>query len=496
MPHSTVTVLSLRRVYVLITSALVAFAALVRPIPPNDFWFHLATGRLILDSGAIPTVDTFSHTQAGAAFFNQSWLAQVVLYGLHRAGGIPMVLIAHAALLVLAYGLFLWLCLRRSARTRLSVLLVLGVVLPASVMNWTVRPQSLALPLFAVFFVLLERYRLDCGDEQHDTRAWLWPLPLLMVVWVNVHGSFVLGGVLLGLVLVAEATKRGTLRYPALTWRAWRRLLGWSVVTAMAMLANPRGIEVVGYVTNLLTTPAVRDLITEWAPPTIGSLTGAPFFAAAIVVFVVAMYARQPPDLTDLLVILAFFALGLSGTRNAVWFAMVAAPFAAAQGRTLFHNREDRDPGSPAMNVAISAGVLALVLAVLPWTKPHLLPDPAGRLLTEDTPVAAVETLRADPSPPARLVNGLAAGSYLTWALPGQPVFIDPRIELYPLAQIQDYFTLSQGRDVNRLLDRYDVDGALLSWSEEAPLIEILKDDPEWATVYEDDHYAYLKRRP
>lgn len=476
---------------------LVAFTALLRPIMPNDFWFHLATGRLIARTGGIPVVDTFSHTQAGAEFFNQSWLAQLAYFGLHRLGGLPAVLVAHAGLLVASYALLVWLCRRRGAGTKLGVLVVVGIVLPASVTNWGVRPQSLAIPLFAAFLVVLERYRLercplDAADERDSGPRGLWPLPVLMVLWVNIHGSFVVGLALLGLVLAGEAIKRGVLRRPALTWPAWRRLLGWGAVTSVAVLANPQGPAVLRYVANLVTTPAVRELIAEWAPPTVGTFAGAGFFLAAVVVLAVAVYARRRPDLTDVVVVVAFFVLGLSATRNGIWFAMVAAPFAAAQAGTRRRRPESRDPGNPALNVAVAALLLALLVVVLPWVKPHVLPPPAAGLTSADTPAAAAAALADDPQPPERLLNGLEAGSYLTWAAPAHPVFIDPRIELYPMDLIGDYFALSQAQDVTRLLATYGIDGALLSHTTERPLIRYLT-EAGWTTVHEDEHFAYLR---
>lgn len=490
--HGVATLLPLPRVYVAVALSGIAVLALALPIPPTDFWFHLATGRLIIDSGAIPTTDVFSYTQPGAEFFNQSWLAQVSLYGLYRLGGLPGVLAGHAVLVVSAYGLLVWWCLRRSASHRVTALVMILAILPASVTNWSVRPQSLALPLFAAFFVLIEHYRCSTQDDA-EVATPLWPLPLLMVLWVNVHGTFVLGFALLGLVLAAEALKRGWLGQPALTWRAWRRLLGWTAATAVAVLANPRGAEVAPYVVDLLRAPAVRGLVREWAPPTVASPTGAIFFVLAVAVFVVAIYAPARPDVTDILVIVAFFVLGLTAGRHGVWFAMVAAPFAVSGVTAFLPRPEQDDPGSWWMNITIITLLLVLVILALPWVKPHVLRGPSGALAAEGTPVAAVEALRDDPQRAVRLFHGNTYGSYLMWALPEQPVFIDPRIELYPLGQFHDYLSFARAQDMDHLVEKYDFDGALLDQHSEAPLIRALADEPDWALVYDDAHSAYYR---
>src|SRR5919199_1067528 len=75
---------------------LIALRPLLTPIPPNDFWWHMATGRIIATTGTIPTVDSFSYTRAGQPFYDQSWLAQLCMYGLHEIGGVPLLIFAQA----------------------------------------------------------------------------------------------------------------------------------------------------------------------------------------------------------------------------------------------------------------------------------------------------------------------------------------------------------------------------------------------------------------
>src|SRR6266542_2155045 len=94
---------------------------------------------LIAPQGAIPTVDSFSYTRSGAPFYNQGWLAQIFMYALYQAGGIPLILIVQALVIALAYGLLLRLCIRRSDHLRLSVALLLLTTMPLSFTNWIVR---------------------------------------------------------------------------------------------------------------------------------------------------------------------------------------------------------------------------------------------------------------------------------------------------------------------------------------------------------------------
>jgi hypothetical protein len=480
---------------------LIALRPLVIPIPPHDFWWHMATGRLIVQEGAIPAVDTFSYTQAGAPFYNQGWLAQVLLYGLYNVGGVPLILLVQSAMITLAYGLLLWLCIRRSGALRLSVGVLL-LTLPLVFDNWNVRPQSYAFPLFVGFLVILTTWRT--GHRRHGL---LWLLPLLMALWVNIHGSFVLGGVLVALTFVGEALRRlfaprhqADADAPAAP--PLRMLFFWGALTAAALLLNPRHIEVIGYVRDLLSTSAVTDLVTEWAPPTTRALTGRIFFLTVMAAVLILSYARRPPDPIDMLLTGALFWLALGAERHIVWFGMVLVPLLAVQAASLVAAREGKPrrsaAGLPAMNAAL-IGLLGLLLLLgLPWVKPHLdLPPEIGRLIATETPVAAVDYMRDEPEPqrPERLFHTIGTGSYLAWAAPQQPVFIDTRIELYPLAQWRDYLDLNAGRNVDELLNQYLIDGLLLHNEQQAALLTYAEAAPEWEVRYRDEWHTYLVRQ-
>jgi hypothetical protein len=276
---------SLDTVYIVTALVLLGLRPLLTPVQPHDFWWHTATGRLIAERWAIPVVDGFSWSQAGQPFYNQSWLAQLIFYGLHQLGGVALIVLVQSLVLLTTYGLLLRLCIQHSGRIRLSVALLLLATLPLSFDNWNVRPQSYALPCFVGFLVILTNYRLDEHNQRHAPSSWLsghvWLLPPLMALWVNLHGSFVLGGALIVLTLLGEGLKR-LLGFPALSWGAWVRLGLWGGLTAAALLLNPQGFGVLGYVRNLLGSSQVTQLVTEWAPVVLGAQSPRPDRRAAV----------------------------------------------------------------------------------------------------------------------------------------------------------------------------------------------------------------------
>lgn len=499
--------LSLDHVWLLAGVACIALRALLTPIMPHDFWWHLATGRQIVATGVIPTVDSFSYTRAGEPFYNQSWLAQLGMFGLFELGGPALLVLFQALVLACAYGLLLRLAIRQSGNLRLSVGVLLLGTLPASFDNWLVRPQTYTLPLFVATLYLLTAWRDPRGDRAEGLRLQaFWPplllLPVMGALWVNLHGSFVLGGALIGLTFVGEAGRRWLARRrgAAITGPPLWHLLVAGALTGLSWLANPGGLQVLGYVRNLLGSSQVTRLVTEWAPPTIRDPNGAIFFLFVLAGVVILAYGRRRPDPVDLLLSGAFLWLALGAGRNNIWFVAVATPMLARQLASWLPEAEGRRPayrGVPVLNAALAGLIGLLLLLALPWVKPWLgLPPEVGALVHPVTPVAAVEHLLADERRPERLFHEMGYGSYLIWAASEQKVWADPRIELYPLAQWLEYGRLGAAEGVDELLATYQVDGLLLSNAEQADLVAWAKARPEaWELRYSDDEASYFVRK-
>jgi hypothetical protein len=474
-----------------------AYVALV-PVDANDFWWHLKAGQLVASEG-LPTTQRFAWTlPSDAAYTYATWLGEWLFYALYNLGGLQLTVFARNLLALLAFGVLGLEAQRRSGSWRLAALVVVlaGAMcsnnLSARTQNWSWLP-------FAVYVLVLSCYSAGAWSA----RA-LLALPLLMAFWVNAHGAFVLGLGLIGLFVVGETLRRlGNALY-ALPWPRLRALYAAAAATLAATLLNPQGWAIFGYVRDLLTDAPSQQLINEWQPPTVRSFAGAVFFATLLLLVVAWAYSRHRPTMTDVLVVCAFTWLAWSGMRYVVWWALAALPILA---QSLARLRAAKAPLQPARGGAASwlpALLLGgMLVALQPWFKPHLgLPQPyqalfaplpgAPGLFSHATPVEAVEYLRSNPG--GRLFNEMGYGSYLIWALPEQGVFIDPRVELYPLAQWHDYVAISAARDYNRLLEMYGADRILLSRALQPKLANALHNDPLWVREYR-DRYAEVWRR-
>ncbi len=477
------------------------------PLPPNDFWWHLKIGEIIYTTHTIPNTNMFAWTlPADAPFTYGAWLGELLLYLLYRMGGLPLVTFARNLLVLLAFWLVGQTARERSGSWRLTAP-ALALAGGMSLNNLIVRPQIWAFPLFALYLWLLNRHAA-CSAARSEAECrrrarWLLLLPLLMAFWVNVHGSFVLGLVLVGIFAVGEAL-RTLLRGPdALPRRRVGILFGTGALTALATLANPRGVGIAAYVVDLLTDRPSQALVVEWQSPTPSGIANIVFYISILALILTLAFTRRRPSPTDLLLTVGFLWLAWSGMRYVIWYGMVMMPILAEQWAGLW----PRLTALPARRHPVNL-VLLLLLAVplvlaQPWWVERLpLPEtywkqvwrgvPEGPLIGRETPVAAVEYLRAHPG--GRLFNEMGYGSYLIWALPQQGVFVDPRVELYPYEQWLDYVRIGRGVRYNELLEQYGANRLMVDRELQGELIRSLENDPLWEREYADERTEIWRR--
>lgn len=476
----------------------------VLPLPPNDLWWHMAAGRIMVAEGAWLQTNRWAYTLPyDAPYVYQSWLSEVLLYWIWQIGSVPLLTLTRTLVIGLSYGLIAWHALRRTGNGKaVAIALLIAVLMGWN--NWTLRPQTLALLPGSAFIVILDSF-----VRGRVSRRWLIALPLLMVVWVNLHGSFILGVVLTALAWFGLAIT--TLRSPATSRReAWSRLQLCSVVgiaVVLTTMVHPLGIGVFGYVRDLLTDTPSQTRIAEWQPPTNNisiTNTGFWFYVVLLVLPMLVATGRKRASAIDLLWFAGLAWLTIGGVRYAMWFAIATLPFMAEQFGALFKERR-ATPTSPLFTGTLGLLFGAMVVAVLPWFQPgrylgpeaeHLFANAGSHrmLLGRMTPVAATEWLKQHPIE-GRLWAEMSYSSYTIWELPEKQVFADLRVDMFPDSIWDEYFAVSAGNDRSlQLLDRWQVTHVMLDRSAQKDLYQLLMTAPGWCEPYSDSYTAIMAR--
>ena len=533
------------------------FIALV-PTPPHDFWWHLKAGQLVAAQG-IPTTNMFAWSvPADAPFVYATWLGEWLFYALYALGGPQAPILARNLLGLAGFALVAAEARRRSGSWRLAALAALLAAamsannLPARTQNWAwlpfglyalilgayaagqARPRALvALPPLMAFWVNVHG-SFVLGLALLAIVAAGETLRVLFRSADSADLTDKLGSVRTSSAASARSPNRteasrsadsADLAHKAAAEKSlsvlsalsahqtWGRL--WPLYLAgagslAATLLNPLGPGIFGYVVKLLTDPPSQGLVIEWQPPTTRTLAGFFFFASILGLLAACAVARRRPSVTDMLLACAFLWLAWGGQRYVMWYGMLVMPILA---QCLAVPRRPTMPWrAPGRGERLPSTLLAIVLVaglivVQPPFKARLgLPQPyralfaevpgAPELYSAETPVAAAEYLRAHPLA-GRLFNEMGYGSYLDWALyPAAQVFVDPRVELYPLAIWQDYLAIRDARDYNALLiDRYGVRRVLLDRVAMPKLAAALASDPLWQREYADARAEIYRRR-
>ncbi len=494
---------TLDHLWLITTTALVWMFVSLLPLPPHDLWWHIAAGRTMIEQGALMHTNEWSYAvPRDTPYVYQSWLSELILYGLWRVGDIPLLVLTRSVVITSSFGLVAWYAWRRAANGKAVMLALLAAVL-ISWDNWSLRPQTLALVPGAVFVVVLGDY----ATKRTSGRI-LALLPLAMLLWVNMHGSFVLGGALLALTtLGATIQALGARKARRAAWARVGTLMAAGVATAGAMMINPLGVGIIGYVRDLFGNTTVQTRILEWMPPSSDMRLANPgfwFFLTVMALAVLMAVAPRRPSAIDLCWYCGLGWLAFGSVRHVMWFALALFPLIATQLASLWGTRRPIAWSSKALRIH-TVLVCLVGFAMLPWFMPsrylgsgseHLYANdgPYPHLLSSTTPVAATTWLEQHPIA-GRLWSDMAYSNYVVWRMPQQQIFVDSRIELYPKAVWDDNFAIARADATSlELLDRWDVTHIMIRQSIGAELRDFLVQTPEWCERYHDQESVILAR--
>ncbi len=512
LPGRLLTNVRIEHLWVLVALSGVGIIVSLTRTVPNDFWWHLKAGELIA-AGSFPTTNLFAWTlPADMPFVYQSWLGEFLFYLLYQVGGLSLVVFARNMLALLAFGLMAVEAQRRSGSWRLAAAAVVLALLMA-INTFTTRTQNWSWVPFALVLLLLGSY-----VRGQLAGRWLAALPLLMLFWVNAHGGFMMGLLVAGAFVVGETLRRWLRQPYALNWDQLRVLYITAAAMFVATFINPLGPGVYAYVYDLLTDAPSQGFVVEWQAPDPRTVAGRFFIIGVLILMAALALARRRPTITDVLLICGLSWMAFHGVRYIVWFGMAAMPIAvqclgtprsvfAAGGQSsgTAAGRHWKPRTSPVVNLSLSAVLLLALLMVQPWLKPALpLPEEyragfasvpgAPLLFSNTTPVQATEHLRDEPCA-GHLFNEMGYGSYLIWELyPQEQVFIDPRVELYPLELWEDYIDITRGRDVAELLNEHDIACVMLDVEQQPQLAQAMPEISGWQRTYADDQSEIWRR--
>lgn len=458
----------------------------------SDPALHRRLGEWMIQHGSVVREYRLLHTYSGPVV-TKEWLSELLFAGAARFFGWNGFVLLTAALIATCF----WLLHRQLLRESCDVELATGLVLMAMyacLMHWIARPHLFTHLLIIVFAWNLRWFQ----HGRISTRQVLTLLPPLMVLWVNLHGAFMTGLVLIAMHTLGSAVDAR--RQSAQQTKA-KFLAALLLFCTVATLANPNGWKLPMRIVSFLQSRELSALTSEFASPNFHTVGMRGFLLLLLVLAITLLTIRPKIDATDGLLVGGWGGLALFSARNVPVFALIVTPL-LAQWLTQFVQANHRTRWSqlysrwttrvPVINRAADiATIIAVIVCVLLVTsKPGIIGGTS--VLTTDFPsnrypIAAVNWLRAHPEAVhGEMFNHFFWGGYLDFALPERKPFIDSHGDAYGIELVRDFRTANEPKSGwEDVFSKYHVGWTILPHGHALNSLLALRTD--WRLVYADE---------
>lgn len=484
---------SQKRLFFNIVIFLLIFFIAIRIPLDSDFWWHIRSGQLSVESGRVVMEDMTSFTMDGAGWINHSWLAQILFYYVFQNTGNTGVSILVAVMATLSM-FFVYIRLRGHPLIKGFVIL-LGVLTTAVI--WSPRPQLFSLLLFSVlaFFVY----------EGKFSNRWKFVIlfGFLFLVWGNLHAGFSLGIIFLILYALGKLVDNCT--YPDLTNHSYLKdiifygfLIG---ISSLIVMINPNGINIWKVQFDTISIPSLQNMIPEWASPNFHELYQQPFLWLWILLVFFVFVNRTKYSFSEFLPLLFFGAIGFIARRNYVYFAVLAIPLLnnelnifikSLKRQKLFSsilNMQLEKFNKPPKNTLVSKIInLAFVGLLLFFVVGKIIVLGSDIIFLsyekQSFPTNALGFISLHDVEKLRCLNSYAWGGYISWINPEMKIFIDGRTDLYGEEIILDWLTMVNSDTAwEGKMEEYEINCVLLEPN--YPIVEDLIEQ-DWILIYQD----------
>lgn len=430
----------------------------------TDLWLHMKAGQVITETGGFIYNDIFSYTAAGREWLYHEWLFGVVSYHLYSLLGVNGLIIGKAVLLTLAFIIIYKTMRLRDVNPWLaSFILSIGVL--AARFRFTERPHIFKFLFVAAFIYILDLHRLKGRNR-------LWFLPVIQLLWTNIHGSFILGPAIIGIYLFSEAFtgKRQELK----------GLAAILILTSLTTLINPYGLKLLSFSLGFGEKQVLAS-ITEWKPSQLKDFYGA--FGMLLVAGLASFSLKyKRTELVDLLLFGLFAYLSFKAIRFTALFSLATAPIIAGNIQYL-DIRATRRIAPMVLIVLTIVGMLTFheirrnPILVFGLGSGQAFPEKAAAFVKKNN-------IRGN------MYNSYVFGGHLIWSLyPERKVFVDGRAEVYDKEFQESFISGASPNKWAEAVNRYDINYAVVAYSAGNldPIGKWIGKDANWVLIYWDN---------
>ncbi len=467
------------------------WSGLVRqPLWHTDLWGHLAYGRWMVEhDGQTPSNEPFLPHATGEALVDTARWSQLIGFRIMSAGGGEALQLLYATL-VTGCALLAVMPVLASRRGRRIPSAVCGAAIFLAV-GWQqlqiIRPQLAGLACFTLLSALMH--------DPRPSRRRVILVGIVLGLWANLHGSFVIGWLLVVLHVIGRVID---CRHRTGRWRSDRQLahrFRQAIVGLLVpLVATPYGVTLPWSAWQIGQHPNLADIV-EWQPLAWGQIQARAMLAAVILILALALASRRRIRTPAWLMLATTGVATLVCSRWINWWAPMAGSVVAFQASGLGHQVRTASTFSTRQKGQLAGcGVIVATLAIIS--------SPAARgllthrdtlvarrpLVSASTPVEATAWLVSHP-PRGMVLAAYEWGDFLIWQGPPQiQLMVASHTHLIPESVWRDYIeVIGVSRDWPQRLERQQVHTLVLDRHRQAGLIAALANHPLWKKNYSDD---------
>lgn len=402
-----------------------------------DYFWHFKAGEYMVNHGEILTEDVFSWSLFHYPWMSHEWLFEIFIYELSLLCG-KSHLFVYTFSFVLLLLFFLFFIQKKEYLKNIPFSLVWISFFSLIFIGISGRPQLIGFFLLALSLWLIIHYFYHPQSKQ------IYFLPIISLIWANVHGGSSNLVYLLCLIVCFAGAFSFSFSKIEASRLSRQQIITYLVVAFLSILAitiNPHGINMLFYPYQNMADSLMLSNIAEWQPSNLNMLSHYVYFVFAFLVLAIMLFSKKKIRFLDLVLYLFFLYLGLKSIR--FWFfSYIAWSF------FIFYYIPKRKVDSHTCLMLIFFAFLFIAVFVTQFSYSKIIETNS---LSDD----AIDVLKEKR--PKRLFNYYDYGAYLIKE--DIPVFIDGRADLYSKYIYEDYLTMSNlDYGFTKLFDKYQFD--------------------------------------
>lgn len=472
----------------------------LKPILDIDIGFHLRGGEYIVKNLSFHSFDKFTYTVSQNEYIALHWLYQASIYLVYSISNYSILSLVNSLIIILIYLFALYLMFKTGANLWIIALNFCFAVFITE-FRMIFRPEIITILFILIYIHLLENFLRDKKEKL------LYILPILMIVWVNSHGLFIIGIFIIACYAISEYFHKGKNSKPLF------KILG---ATIIASLVNPYFIKGTLFPFYLYTrmddSNIFKNLLGELKSPLYIGIAGEPnfpflnslfFFVYVALSIGLVLFTIRKRKIYEILIFTAFLILALSAIRNIPIFIIYASLLNCKILYGIVHSNLKNKKFTklansfPIKNSAYIVIIFLLVIICRLFTNAYYADsdraDYIGAGLNYSSIPEKTANYLKENNLNIRMVNDMVSGSWFVWN-PQYPVFIDGRLEVMQEKLAGEYMQSFRKGGLNALLNKYNAEMLVFNYTAVNPWLNQAVELKNWQLKYFDNLCAvYLK---